>query len=500
MRRLVPVSASLLALLMALPATADVTATEVWSDWKSYMETYGYQIAAREDLSGKVLTVSDVTMTTQLPENGGTVSIAMDRMTLTEQADGTVAVVMPATMPIVAAMKGTDGKAIDLEIDYTQTGLTMTVSGNPDNIGYAYAAEELAMTATRVVVDGAALDLRAARAAMTGMTGETRTTRGATTRSAGQTMAAAAVNWTLDMTNPEDQTPIMVAGQMRDVTLQASTQMPTDVNMQDMAAMMAAGFAVDGALTHKGGSSNMTFVTDGQSSTVASASASGDLMFRMDQGALSYGGAGTGAKYEFSGGPVPVPMTVDIAKVGFNLLIPIQKSDEPRDFALNLTLADLVMSDVIWSMLDPTGQLPRDPATLALDLAGKARITTDLADPALAQSTAAPGEIHALTLNDLTLRLAGADLTGTGDFTFDNADKTTVPGMARPDGAIDLKLVGGNALLDKLIAMGLVPEDQAMGFRMMMSVFGKMDGADTLTSKIEFTPDGQIVANGQRIK
>lgn len=500
MRHLAPVSASLLALLIALPARADVTATEVWSDWKAYMETYGYQLQAREDLAGKVLTVSDVTMTSQMPENGGTVSVAMDRMTLTEQADGTVVIVMPDTMPIVAAFKGADGQAIDLAIDYTQTGMTMTVSGDASTMDYAYAAQELALTATRIVVDGAAVDLRAARAAMTGVTGETRTTRGGTLHSSGQTITAGAVNWTLDMTNPEDQTPVKIAGQMQGVGLNATTQMPAGLNMQDMAAMMAAGFAVDGGLTHKGGSSDMSFVTDGQASSITSASTSGDLTFRMDQASLAYAGAATGARYEYLGGPVPVPMTLDIADVGFNLLMPVQKSDEPKDFALGLTLADVVMSDIIWSMLDPTGQLPRDPATLVLDLAGKARITTDFADPALATSTGAPGEIHALTLKGLTLRLAGADLSGTGDFTFDNTDQTTVPGMPRPDGAANLKLVGGNALLDKLIAMGLLPAEQAMGVRMMMSAFGKMEAEDTLTSKIEFTPDGQITANGQRIR
>jgi hypothetical protein len=500
MRHLAPVSASLLALLIALPARAEVTATEVWSDWKAHMESYGYQLQAREDLAGKVLTVSDVTMTTQMPENGGTVSVAMDRMTLTEQADGTVAVVMPGTMPIVAAFKGTDDSAIDLAIDYTQTGMTMTVSGDASAMNYAYTAQELALTATRIVVDGAAVDLRTARAAMTDVTGETRNARSGTLHSSGQTMTVGAINWTLDMTNPEDQTPIKIAGQMQGVGLNATVQMPAGLNIGDMAAMMAAGFAVDGGLTHKGGSSDMSFVTDGQLSTITSASTSGDLTVRMGQSSLAYRGAATGARYEFLGGPVPVPMTLDIADVGFNLLMPVQKSDEPKDFALGLTLADVVMSDIIWSMLDPTGQLPRDPATLALDLTGKARITTDFADPALVTSTGAPGEIHALTLKGLTLRLAGADLSGTGDFTFDNTDQTTVPGMPRPEGAANLKLIGGNALLDKLIAMGLLPAEQAMGIRLMMSAFGKMEAEDTLTSKIEFTPDGQITANGQRIR
>ncbi|OIQ64787.1 hypothetical protein GALL_536590 [mine drainage metagenome] len=90
----------------------------------------------------------------------------------------------------------------------------------------------------------------------------------------------------------------------------------------------------------------------------------------------------------------------------------------------------------------------------------------------------------------------GADLSGTGAVTFDNTSAVPVP-----SGSVDLKLVGGNGLIDKFIAMGLLPKDQAMGFRMMLAMFAKPgEGTDTLTSKIEFNKDGSILANGQRIQ
>ena len=113
----------------------------------------------------------------------------------------------------------------------------------------------------------------------------------------------------------------------------------------------------------------------------------------------------------------------------------------------------------------------------------------------MAESPAMPGELEQLSLNELKLSAVGAELTGTGAATFDNS-----AGTPKPVGAIDLKLVGANALIDKLVAMGLIPEDQAMGARMMMGMFGQAAGEDTLTSKIEFKEDGGIYANGQRIQ
>jgi hypothetical protein len=112
-----------------------------------------------------------------------------------------------------------------------------------------------------------------------------------------------------------------------------------------------------------------------------------------------------------------------------------------------------------------------------------------------------PGQLHALTLKELQVKIAGADLTGSGAFTFNNDDLETFDGLPAPTGDINLKLVGGNGLLDNLIKMGMVPQDEAMGVRMMMGLFAVAgDGEDTLTSKIEVKDDGSIFANGQRLK
>ena len=168
-------------------------------------------------------------------------------------------------------------------------------------------------------------------------------------------------------------------------------------------------------------------------------------------------------------------------------------------------MRDFAVSDMIWGLLDPSAQLPRDPATLALDLSGKAKVLFDFLNPdqaaALQSSGAAPGELNALTLKSLVLDAVGARLTGTGDFTFDNSDLTSFDGMPRPTGAVDLKLVGGNGLLDKLVAMGMLPQEQAMGARMMMGLLAVAGTEpDTLNSKIEINDAGHILANGQRIQ
>jgi hypothetical protein len=72
--------------------------------------------------------------------------------------------------------------------------------------------------------------------------------------------------------------------------------------------------------------------------------------------------------------------------------------------------------------------------------------------------------------------------------------------MPRPEGSINLRLEGANALIDKLIQMGIVQQEDAMGARMMMSMFTIPDGDDVLTSTIEVNEQGHVLANGQRIQ
>jgi hypothetical protein len=163
------------------------------------------------------------------------------------------------------------------------------------------------------------------------------------------------------------------------------------------------------------------------------------------------------------------------------------------------------MSDMIWSLFDPASILPRDPATIAMDISGKARMLFDMMDPeALAEmnsSPTPPAEVHSLNINQLLVSLVGASLSGDGAFTFDNSDLQTFGGVPRPNGSISLKLVGGNGLIDKLIQMGFVSDQDAMGARMMMGMLAVPgDAPDTLNSRIEINEQGHVLANGQRIQ
>ena len=77
---------------------------------------------------------------------------------------------------------------------------------------------------------------------------------------------------------------------------------------------------------------------------------------------------------------------------------------------------------------------------------------------------------------------------------------TTFGGVPAPTGTLELALMGGNALLDKLVGMGILSEDDAMGARMGVAMLANSDpAADKLTTVLEFK-DKHFFANGQQLQ
>ena len=99
-------------------------------------------------------------------------------------------------------------------------------------------------------------------------------------------------------------------------------------------------------------------------------------------------------------------------------------------------------------------------------------------------------------LEQVPLPPHGAELAGAGSLSF----REGAGPMPDPTGTINLKLTGGNTLLDRLVQMGLIPEDQSMGIRMMIGLFSRPgEGPDALDTELQFR-DGGIYANGQRVR
>ncbi|MBK0327531.1 DUF2125 domain-containing protein [Rhodobacteraceae bacterium F11138] len=487
-------------------AYADLTAQQVWSDLQSYLASAGYSVTGDEQQTGNGVNIQNLALSMALPEDDGVFSVSMDSLAFTENGDGSISIVMPDSIPMAFSGSDAGEDAVSGVITYTQSGSDLTATGTTEDINYVYGADRIALNLTSLVVEGETVPSDLARVAVQAdkIASNTRMQID-DMRNYEQNLRADALTFDFAFADPESEDRASLKGALQDVAFDSSGKIPMQMDPSDFNQMLADGFVIDGTLRYGAGSSDIEGTGDGTQFAMASASQGGQLSVQMDATRIAYDVEQQQTALTMTGDELPFPLAVNAAVAAFNIAIPVAKSDAEQDFAAGLTLSDFTMSDMLWAMFDPAAQLPRDPATLALDLTGKARVLFNFLDPAVAASLETSGEtpleLNALTINKLLISMVGAKLAGTGDFTFDNSDTETFDGMPRPTGHIDLELVGSNALLDKLIAMGLVGDEEAMGARMMMGMLAVPGSEpDTLNSKLEINAQGHVLANGQRIK
>lgn len=519
-------SAALILALGAGAASADVTARQVWTDMQDYMEDFGYEITATEEETGDGLTLTDVTMSFDLPavpadddETGddgtatatgdtGSLTFTMDRISFRNNGDGTVDVVLPETMPLTFDVQPPDEGPVSGKLDYTTSGFDMTISGDPGDLSYDFSADSLGLELTEITAKGKTLgpDQFKAMMRLAGVSGQTEMSTTAELRDIAQSMTAEEFTYDVDVTPPEEPANnFKMAGTMTDMKYDGTYSLPQDVDMAEMGAALDAGFATEGSFSHQGGSTEFTFTEAGQTLTGTSSSESGEGSVTMNDEELAYRVAGKGMAFEATSTEMPFPMSGEMDEALFHIALPLGPAEEAHDFNLALTLGGLSVSEQLWSMIDPSGTLSHEPATVSFDISGTAKPLVDIFDQqqmeAINGDGGLPAELETLKLNDLLVQIAGARLTGEGAFTFDNSDLETFQGMPAPEGEVTLTLDGANQLMDKLVEMGLLPQQQAMSARMMMGMFAVPGSSDdSLRSTIAVTPDGKVLANGQRIR
>ncbi len=484
--------------LIAGPAFADLTAAEVWSDWQAIFASYGAEVSTSgESGSGGALIVSGVTTAFEVPD--GAVAMVIGDITFEEQGDGSVAIRLADTMPIAIDITTPEGEG-QVGFTLSQPGATLVASGDASSLRYDFDYPSFSMGDFTVEGPDIPEDLPIVfDMTLNAMTGFITLAEG-DVRAYESASSIASFDMEMSFADPEGN-----EGQgafklsIKDMA-QAAEGAIGNIEMDMSAAeMIAAGMRQAGSATHSGGSYEIAFDGPDGSLQMLSTAGSGTLNFDFGENGISYGGTTNDVTFSVSGSMIPFPViSLRMAETGGQFTMPLVPGEDPQDFALVMRMVGLEIDDMIWGMFDPAGQLPHDPATLIVDLSGKGILTQDFTDPEYAQNmdAAPPGTLEEVKVNALQLTLAGAELTGDGAFTFDNS-----VGIPMPAGIANLMLVGGNGLLDKLVGMGFVPDEQAMGARMMMGLFARPgDGEDTLVSTIEVKEDGSVLANGQRIK
>ncbi len=487
-------------LLSSTSVQAQVSAAQVWQNWKDMAATTGQTVtAAGEAMQGDTLVVTGLSFTATEPDV--TVTGTLEEVRFRETGDGRVEITMSPSYPLAIRLTNPGGDEVAINLEMLQRNLRMIAAGSPDSTSYDFTAEAISMATTGVTEAGQAVPMKLSLALDAAGGNYLITRRPGEVMDLASSFNAGNVALSFAFTDPTNGNEAQVEGSVAQLaTVSSGTFGAAMMAHENPYDAFAAGLAVDFAMTFGPVGYTMMVLDAGTRTDIRGKSDGGNLGFAMDRTRMAYRGGGKGVEIVASGGDIPFPeLALRYSEAAVDFLMPLAKGPSPQDFVAAIRLIDLSVSDELWGMVDPMGSLARDPASLVVDARGKATLMADILDEQAMQSTMPPAQLDALDLPELLFRLAGAELTGNGALTFDNTDLMTFGGMPAPSGSINLSLTGANTLLDKLVAMGLLPEDQVMGVRMMLGVFARPGPTpDSLTSTIEFK-DGGIFANGMRL-
>ncbi|WP_116085404.1 DUF2125 domain-containing protein [Tropicimonas sp. IMCC34011] len=492
--------ASAAALAVSATASFSLTAEEAWDRYQEYVDSFGQEITTEsEDYSGGTLTLTGMVANYAPDEEEFTAVAEIGTVTLTEEDDGSVSVSMPDSYDVTISTVDDEDERTSIVVTVSQEDADITINEAGDDLRFELASPEISVVVDDLegedVPDEFRLELVAedvTASALNGSGEETTST---------STFTAAALRGTMSGEDDEKgEIDSVFSATGVSGTTAATGDFARFADEETASDALASGLAMNFDAAYE--TSTFSVVTTGgesDDSDISGESGPGSIAFGLSGDGISYGVDYTDVDVDVAGeGVMGGSISVSLAEAGIDFLMPVLQSEEaqPLDFALRL--GGLELDESIWSMFDPAGIMPRDPASLVVDLSGMGMWMQDIfSDPAEMAENEDPGHVESLEVNELVVSALGAELLGSGTFTFDNSEEDAFADMPLPAGTMNLAMTGGNALLDRLVQLGVLPSDQAMMARMMSGMIAKPgDTPDSLISEITITEDGQVLANG----
>lgn len=500
-------STALISLSLASPVLADVTPEQVWQSWQSVSAGYGQQLkAGNVSRQGDTLVASDIEVTAEAQQMK--TSGKINEIRFKDLGDGRVEVTMSDTMPFTIERKPDpsepEDKGQQTALTINQPGLKVIASGTPEDTSYQLDAPSIALAMTTREGDKTLLEFSSTLQTVTG-TYRLSPDSGRSKLEGDVKIASTAFTGNA---KDDDDSGLTLSGTIADIQATSSSILLPAEAMLNTAQALRDGFSSDSTLRFGASQIQIDATNDAKPTAISASAASGHLTAKMDKETARYSSGANDAQLVIKSAELPLPeVKLTYAEGLFDLALPLLKSDQPQDFSYLTKLIDLELSEDIWGLIDPAKQLPRDPASLVIDLSGKIRLLEDLlSDKPFTErgddiADLQESELHELHVKQLHAKAIGAELQAQGDFTFDPSDKTTYDGLPVPTGKLEVVLKGVNQVMDKLVAMQLLPEDQAQAARFMLAMFTikQENEPDTVTSVLEFKDKG-FFANGQRLQ
>ncbi len=497
-------TSALIAIFAASPALAEITPADAWDIWQAQAEATGLTMTSQLHEEGDALVVDRLRISVDIPDAGLKGFIEFTGPRFEPIGEGNVRVTFPETDTYVLAVKGSDGW-LDARLEVKATDFVGIMSGTPGSVTTAWSGSGIDMTLGDVIVDGEPVTRVSAVFSAGQFASQVMTNINETHVTTDMTGSYSGMEYDFSLNaTEEDSTAMIASGQFGRQTSTMSITLPRGgIDVLNLPTQLREGMVISASGRVENLVSSQQTIIDGavfmdQASSVGLESFS----VRFNNYGLDYGASANDLSVQFTVPEIGLDADVNIETLGASAFLPLLKADGVQNTNIGLTIEGLAINDAVWDLADPEGRFPRDPMSLSLDVSGSVIVMEDMIEfPEVADLDEPPVQIQSAVLNTLLLDAVGAKLSGVASFVFDNSDLETFDGMPAPTGTAEVRLEGANQLIDTLLAMGLISEDDAFGARMLMGVMGRAgEGEDVLLSTIEVKGNGEISANGQRLR
>lgn len=482
---------------IAAPATADVTAAELWAEWQANAAAAGSPFVAQATTNANGLTLTGIVWTIPATDTEPPVDVMFGDMTLTNESDGSVTITMPETVGMMVDVPGEGAFGANLSMTFAD--LDFTASGDMSDLSYNFSSSSITAMLDEII--GMPEDFKPEVTVdinIGATTGVFRQFDQGEDRAMESTLSSGPATFLVEVVGPPSE-PGTVTMNLEMGASQA-TASGLNMTMFDNAMLSAnpGAYSADSfpSIYSDGTYASLRFDINvdipGTRFAANGSNDGGRIVSGVGPDGIVFDISDQNFAVSAQGSDLPFPVDVSTSATRMALSFPALAGPDPQDFSVVLDLSDVAMNEQLWSIFDPGQAIPRDPITMQLDIAGLAVMFADLISMDPMQLTGPPGEMRSVTLNNLNVSAGGAQLTGAGAAEF-------APGQfpPMPVGQVDLSLSGLNGLMSALTAAGLLPQEQAMMAQAMMGMFARPGaGPDTLESTIEFLPGGGITANG----
>ena len=483
-----PFSAALLLIFaLVVPAAAQESAAKsAWTELRGYAREHGVFIASQGVTDyGTSLVAQNVRI--HLEDDPNFVAIVMPELRIEPRGDALALIPSPEFFITVLPDRSTEFRltvthsgeivadvtddriALDLPFDHLRVALTHAIRRG-ENLDQHFSTEFRGLSAQFEVVRSGAADIR---------------------------IGADSARYSFILSDPSARSPSRQTGDAEMTGLRIEFSGSELDMLSDDEGMLRtafdAGFAMHLAMGVETSSGISDQMIDGSRISFRSSSAASEMAFDIADGGLTAHSLAQSG--EISGGMAPFVGAASFDEVGLSFGFPLLATPDDQTVGYRFNFDNITATPETLQLIG-TQDFAGEAISIALDVSAQARLTEDLG-PEFFESDTPPFDITSVSLNQLLTRVGDAELNGTGAFTFLGGLMASIDaGIPNGTGDFLFNLIGGDALLTRLNALGIVPPDQQFFARMMINGLGRSVGEDHLQSEVAIRPGGAITVNG----